>query len=351
MPHQIYRRGQRPQRQYKHLSPDQIATWMQYGFVKVPQAFTRGQCSDFTKDLWVRLGFDPNDMSTWTRDMTWMAWHKDVEVSDFAPKAWGAICDIVGGEERIAVDDCGSWSDSFIVNLGKEEFEGQDCNIVDEVDGWHVDGDHFVHFLDSPEQGLLVVPLFSDVLENGGGTVICPDGIPKIAKWLHDHPGGVDESLVPLGQKGEFEDRWITGDFVEKCHEFFELTGEVGDVFILHPLMIHSASKNALRVPRFITNPHVALKQPFNFNRPDSADYSLIELKTMRDLGSSRLEGWQITGERRPLVKEGNDWEEKQRSENERLDTFKSAESYHLQLAANSSHGMIPPTLPPRLRT
>jgi hypothetical protein len=46
------------------------------------------------------------------------------------------------------------------------------------------DGDFFVHFLDSPEQALLVIPLWSDIVPKGGGTVICADGIKPIAKHL-----------------------------------------------------------------------------------------------------------------------------------------------------------------------
>jgi len=41
-----------------------------------------------------------------------------------------------------------------------------------------------VHFLDSPEQALLVIPLWSDIESKGGGTAICPDGIKHIAKHL-----------------------------------------------------------------------------------------------------------------------------------------------------------------------
>ena len=41
-----------------------------------------------------------------------------------------------------------------------------------------------MHFLDSPEQALLVIPLWSDVVERGGGTVVCADGIKYIAKHL-----------------------------------------------------------------------------------------------------------------------------------------------------------------------
>lgn len=51
-----------------------------------------------------------------------MPWHTHIPVSDFSPKAWSAMCELLGGEERIS-DDMRSWSDGFIVNLGKEEYD------------------------------------------------------------------------------------------------------------------------------------------------------------------------------------------------------------------------------------
>ena len=45
-------------------------------------------------------------------------------------------------------------------------------------------GDFFIHFLDSPEQGLLVIPLYTDIHPNGGGTWICSEGPKRIGKWL-----------------------------------------------------------------------------------------------------------------------------------------------------------------------
>ena len=82
----------------------------------------------------------------------------------------------------------------------------------------------------------------------------------------------------------------------------------------------HSASKNHSRVPRFITNPPVTLKEPLNFDRKDPADYvspfavvivyesidhalrslqSLVELKILRSLGVDSLPRWHIVGPRR----------------------------------------------------
>lgn len=90
---------------------------------------------------------------------------------------------------------------------------------------------------------------------------------------------------------------------IKRCSKFVEVTGEVGDVVLLHPLMLHSASKNHLRIPRVITNPPVALKEPFNFNRENPEDLSLVEKKTLKALGVERLD-YRITTERRQVVPE-----------------------------------------------
>lgn len=53
-----------------------------------------------------------------------------------------------------------------------------------------------------------------------------------------------------------------------------------------------------------ITNPLVALSAPFKFKRANPADYSLVELKTIKDLGGPAkfAKGWKIIGEREMFV-------------------------------------------------
>jgi hypothetical protein len=78
-----------------------------------------------------------------------MPWHTHVKVADFAPKAWNAMCQLLGGEDRISEQDrFRGWSDGFIVNFGKEEYEaeGYEAGSSRDLDGWHNDGDFFVHF-------------------------------------------------------------------------------------------------------------------------------------------------------------------------------------------------------------
>jgi len=55
--------------------------------------------------------------------------------------------------------------------------------------------------------------------------------------------------------------------------------------------------------PRIITNPPVALRQPFNFDRQDGSTYSLVEKKTMLAIGKpDGLTGWKTTRPRTLIV-------------------------------------------------
>lgn len=104
--------------------------------------------------------------------------------------------------------------------------------------------------------------------------------------------------MVPHGSNIDPHKLDFYDSVVQDCHEFHEMTGNVGDVILLHPLMVHSASVNSLRIPRIITNPPVSLNEPFNLDRNDPSQYSIVERKTLHDLGKDRLNGWKIKGGR-----------------------------------------------------
>ena len=113
--------------------------------------------------------------------------------------------------------------------------------------------------------------------------------------------------MIPVGEDQHDSGLKFFNDTVQQCPDssFHEMTGEIGDVILLHPLMLHSASKNGRRLARIITNPPVSLNEPFKFDRSKSDDYSLVELKTIQDLGGQeKTRGWKITGERKGVVPE-----------------------------------------------
>lgn len=132
-----------------NLTDEQIDHFMRYGFVRVPECFSSKQANEWAGDVWKRLRVSPTDKSTWTTEITHMGETKTVPVKSFAPKAWAAMCQLLGGEDRVAPESS-TWNDAFIANLGSPQSEGTWPNPAD-LWGWHVDGDFFTHFLDSPE--------------------------------------------------------------------------------------------------------------------------------------------------------------------------------------------------------
>lgn len=292
---------------YRSISQEDVDLFLDNGWLKLSDCFTQEQADKLVGTVWTRLGMDPNDKSTWHTERTNMPSHSDFLPSDFAPKAWSTICDLVGGEDRVA-EEHKTWSDGLIVNLGTPEGQGKDVDPRD-LPGWHVDGDFFAHFLDSPEQGLLVIPLFTPIQTGGGGTMICPAAIPEMAKYLRDHPEGVSPRMTPRAQNPTWEPEQglkFFNDLAKRMprEAFVEATGEVGDIYLLHPLMLHSASNNSLRQLRIITNPPVSLNKPFDFDRENASEFSPVELKTLRELGVERLAGWKIQGSRDRVIPE-----------------------------------------------
>lgn len=139
--------------------------------------------------------------------------------------------------------------------------------------------------------------------------MICPAAIDIVAKHLHAHPEGVSPRMSPRADNPEFKQegqdlKWFN-DIAASMPDsaFVEVTGVVGDVYLLHPLMLHSASNNQTRALRVITNPPVSVKEPFNFDREDG-NYSAVERLTLKALGKDRLEGFRIQGERQRVVPE-----------------------------------------------
>ncbi|RYP79599.1 hypothetical protein DL770_006600 [Monosporascus sp. CRB-9-2] len=233
------------------------------------------------KDLWIRLGMDPNSKDTWTQWPINLPPRNHFDLPEFAPRVWAAICELVGGEDRLR-PSCRDWSDALVVNLGSATHEGKQVTHKD-LKSWHVDGDAFVHYLDSPEQSVLIIPLFTDVLHNGGPTIICPERLKKVPKRLFDHPEGASPDLFPCGHV-YFREEGHTGwadNAAATSKEVVEATGKVGDVYLLHPLMLHTTSRNELRHVRVIANPSAIMKEPDRLYRTDG-NHSLVERKTIR---------------------------------------------------------------------
>ncbi len=268
---------------YSALSDEQVQSFLDNGYLVVKQCID----PDFVK-RWVdrgfeRLGYDQHDSTTWKKNILWMKNESEAAIKEVAPRAWAALLDVVGGEDRLetqVVDtpakyypiNSFNWSDALIVNLRNGHDKPWQPPSA-QSNGWHKDGGYFRHFLDSPEQGLLTIVCWTDMLHQGGGTFIAPDSVGVVARYLRDHPEGVPFDAIDNQR------------LMSECTRFEELTGEAGDFIILHPYMMHASSPNVLGVARIVSNPPVWLKEPMNFHRANPDDYSLVERGTLLGLG------------------------------------------------------------------
>lgn len=275
--------------QYTVLTDEQAQSFLDNGYLIVKDCLDRTIANRWIDEAYVRLGYDQHDPRSWTKDIIWMDHQNRMPVREVAPKAWAAILDVVGGEDRLETQVMGKplghfssinsfmWSDAFIVNFHRGAGEPWQPPSP-QVSGWHKDGSYFKHFLDSREQALLTVILWSDMLHQGGGTFIAPDSVRVVARLLAQHPEGI--------QPKDFDFKGL----ISQCTRFEELTGSAGDFVILHPFMLHASSQNVIGVPRFMTNPPIVLKEPLNLNRDKADDFSLLERATLHYLGLERLD-------------------------------------------------------------
>jgi hypothetical protein len=53
---------------YSYLTPEQRTHFLEHGWVRIPKAITPENIAKFSDDVWVRLGYDKDDMSTWKEE-------------------------------------------------------------------------------------------------------------------------------------------------------------------------------------------------------------------------------------------------------------------------------------------
>jgi hypothetical protein len=276
---------------FSALSQEQIDHFLRRGHVVLHDCFSREFAEGWTSEAFRRLGYDPDDPSTWEKEIIHMPASHRVPMQEIAPRAWQAACELLGGEERVA--PC-TWGDGMIVNFHKgADRPWQPPSPA--AGGWHKDGDFFRHFLDSPEQGLLTIVIWSDIEPRGGGTFAACDSVPPVARVLAAHPEGVLPAGAP---EASFS------SLIHECQEFVELTGRVGDVVLIHPYVLHASSQNHSGRARFITNPPISLREPMRFDRDDPGEFSPVERAILNGLGVDRLD-FRPTAPRERIVSEG----------------------------------------------
>jgi len=268
---------------YQTLTEAQVAQFEEDGFLKLEEAFPRVSALAAQDFLWERLaalGVRKDDGATWTEPMVHIkeAYNDPIFQVCQTERLTGAIEDLVGkgrwaGKGKTAY--WGWWPVNFAVGVDKPW--------TVPTGGWHWDGIQFKHFVDSPDQGLLLLPMFSETGVRGGGTLVAAGSHRLVARLLTQYPEGLELGpaiglcnqaypwLAELtGKTKTVTDR--NAYFMEQTQmdeggkplRVVEATAAPGDVYLCHPFLYHAASPNHSGVPRFMCNRTTPLRERMN---------------------------------------------------------------------------------------
>ena len=251
--------------------------FLQYGFVVLKNAISRDFALEQMRKQFHANGMDAARPETWREPRMSLPPTKYFSLKEIAPRVEAAVCEILGGVDRVASGKPTGMASGKSIGNGMIAScfigEGQPWKAPADNEGWHKDGHFFRHFLDSPEHCLLGIPLWSDVVPQGGGTFIAPQSVGVMARFLAQHPEGVHPNEFP------------TSELMAQCRIRQEAVGEAGDYYLMNGYMMHSVSANPNRKLRCISNNVFALNEPLQLNRGNAADYSLLEQGVLRGLG------------------------------------------------------------------
>jgi hypothetical protein len=254
------------------LSHEQVMDFISDGFVKVEGAFPRELADECRAILWKDTGCDPGDPATWTRPVIRIGGHGEEPFTRAAGTRplHEAFDQIVGEGRWVPREGLGG----FPIRFPVPEPPGDD--------GWHIDAsipdddpadfDTYRANLWSDGRALLMLFLFSDVGEDDAPTRI------RVGSHLR-----VPKILKPFGRAGA---NWrdypqlpdLTADLPEAL-----ATGRAGDVYLCHPFLVHAAQAHRGRTPKFMAQPPLHQRVPFDLERPDH-DYSPVERAILHGL-------------------------------------------------------------------
>lgn len=295
---------------YQVLTDSDVEQFIELGYICLKEAYPHQTALEAQEFLWDRIieqnpeyKLDKNDPETWKAVLekdaqgSWPTIHlrefynEPIFKTCETPRLAGAIEDLIGVGRwalKHKPHNWGWWPINFAVGAARPWTVA--------TTGWHWDGMNRKHLVTSPEQGLLVLPCFSDVASHGGGTFIATGSHKVVSRYLTRFPEGQDSSVAI--RECAAEHPWLAeltgqaesvGDRVEKFMDttttddygtelrVIETIAEAGDVMLAHPFMFHAASQNHSGKPRFMCNRAAPLTEPMNLNRADG-NYSVLEL-------------------------------------------------------------------------
>jgi hypothetical protein len=251
------------------LSNQQAESFIELGYCTLHGAFTAQQASAACHCVWRRMeakaGIREADPATWPESYDIEEHLTDREVlACFTDQVAAGVSQLLGASRWYGVRKWGLWPVNFSFGAN------QPYDIP--TTSWHVDGNWFLHTIDCPLQGLLVIGLFTDILPRSGGTILAGGSHKRTARVLARYRGGI--SHLDL----------FAEVLSEPLGNFYEVTGSAGDVVLAHPFLFHTRGVKHHGPPRIISNTEASLKEPMNLQRATPEEYSILERSIVQAL-------------------------------------------------------------------
>ncbi|MGV9772501.1 phytanoyl-CoA dioxygenase [Streptosporangium sp. NPDC003464] len=271
------------------LTDEQIESFVSDGFIRLAGAFPKELAAQARDILWKQLGMDPDDPTTWTREVVRLGAQSDEPFvrSANTPALHAAYDQLVGPGRWRPIEQVGTFPVRFPGVRRPEEAEDY---------GWHIDASFLAaeaeaaggpdwegeQALVPPDydkifrcntvsrgRSLLLLFLYSDTGDRDAPTLI------RVGSHLDVPP-----LLEPYGPEGTY----LKAGDVGAGRPLASATGEAGDVYLCHPFLVHTPVSNTGTRPRFMAQPSLQPVGELELTRADGR-YSAVERAIRLGLG------------------------------------------------------------------
>ncbi len=252
------------------LTREQVDRFISDGFVHGEEAFPAGVAAACRDLLWAQTGCDPGDPATWAHPVIRIEAMAQQPFRDAAntPRLHAAFDQLVGTGRWVPRGGLGT----FPIRFPSDEEPGDD--------GWHVEAS-FADAAGAPRlnlrsrgRALLMLFLFSDVGPDDAPTRIRIGSHLDVAPLLERHGDAGGEFFAFAGEAvPATEHRPVA-----------HATGAAGDVYLVHPFVVHAAQPHRGERVKFMAQPPLCPAAELDLDRADG-DYSPVEIAVRRGLG------------------------------------------------------------------
>lgn len=247
------------------LNRQQIAQFINEGYLRIDNAFSSALAAETLDILWNDIPFDRSDPRTWTEPVVRLGMYNQQPFVDSlnTPQLHRMFDQLVGVGKWIPCRSVGT----FPVRFPSSRQPNDTGKHVDASFPGDDPADYFAWRVNIQSKGraLLLLALYSDVGADDAPTVIYKRSHRDVARLLQPQ-GDAGLSFMELAGKLDHLPQ----------REQVLATGRAGTVYLCHPFLVHSAQAHTGTRPKFMAQPPLMLRCELNIT-DEEPGYAPVE--------------------------------------------------------------------------